>query len=254
MKILVTGHKGFIGSNMVKSLTEHEVSTFDWGEPWPDVKGLDWVMHLGAISSTTEQDVSKIMRQNYEFSVWLFEECKHHGVNMQYSSSASVYGLVSTFREDAPLDPRNYYAKSKAAFEDYANRYTHGNIVQGFRYFNVYGPGEEHKGSQASPFTQFRKQAEETGSIKVFEGSDKYLRDFVPVEKVIEIHKKFLDIPESGIYNIGTGKAISFLDVAKQFSSNIVEVPMPEVLQSNYQEYTCADMSKTNQMLQKYHI
>ena len=257
MKILLTGHKGFIGSRMLKSLQEagHQVSTFEWSPIWPDVRGLDWVIHIGAISSTVEQDVKKIMLQNYEFSVWLFEECKHNKVNLQYSSSASVYGLVSTFREDALLDPRNYYAKSKALFEDYATRYTHGNIVQGFRYFNVYGPeGEEHKGDQASPFYKFKKQAEETGEIRVFEGSDKYLRDFIHVSEVVKMQQKFLDIPESGIYNLGTGKTQSFLDVAKMYSSKIVEVPMPEVLKSNYQEYTCADMTKTHQMLQKSHI
>lgn len=257
MKILVTGHRGFIGSYMLAALKDagHEISTFEWGETWPTVQGLDWVVHIGAISSTTEQDLQKILRQNYEFSIWLFEECKYHKVNLQYSSSASVYGLTSSFREDAPLDPRNYYAKSKFLFEDYATRYTQANIVQGFRYFNVYGPeGEEHKGDQASPFYKFKQQAENNGCVKVFEGSEKYLRDFIQVKDVVKIQQKFLDIPHSGIYNIGSGKAISFMDVAKMYSSKIVEVPMPEVLQSNYQEYTCADMTKTNDMLQKYHI
>ena len=257
MKILLTGYKGFIGSHMLRALegAGHKVSVFEWGEVWPDVSGLDWAVHIGAISSTTEQDLTKIMRQNYEFSVWLFEECKQHKVNLQYASSASVYGLTSSFREDATLDPRTYYAKSKFLFEDYTTRHAHGIIVQGFRYFNVYGPeGEEHKGDQASPFYKFKRQADLEGCVTLFKGSENYCRDFIQVNNVVQIQQKFLDIPVSGIYNIGSGKAISFMDVAKMYSSKIVEVPMPEVLQSNYQEYTCADMTKTNDMLQKYHI
>ena len=167
-------------------------------------------------------------------------------------------GLVSglEFKETSAVDPRTPYAWSKYMFERYMQQHpmTNGKS-QIFRYFNVYGPdGEEHKGSQASPYAQFKRQAELADRVKVFEGSEKYLRDFIHVDKVVEIQKKFLDIPESGIYNIGTGKAISFLDVAKTFSSKIVEIPMPVELQSSYQEFTCADMSKTNQMLQKYHI
>lgn len=246
MKILVTGHKGFIGSHMIKALEGHEVSTFEWGETWPSLQGLDWVIHMGAISSTVEQDLRKILRQNYEFSVWLFEECKHYRVNLQYSSSASVYGLVSSFREDALLDPRNYYAKSKFLFEDYARKYTHGNIVQGFRYFNVYGPeGEAHKGAQASPFYQFKKQAEETGEIKLFEGSSLYSRDFIHVSKIVDYHKQFFNVKESGIWNLGTGVATSFKQVADTFNVKTVEIPMPEILKDNYQKYTCADMYKT---------
>ena len=255
MKILLTGYKGFIGSHMLRALEGHEVTTYEWGEEFPGVFGQDWVIHIGANSSTTEKDVDLVFKQNYDFSVRLFDECKTFGVNLQYASSASVYGLNKEFKETSPVDPRTPYAWSKYLFERYVQAHRGGNIVQGFRYFNVYGPdGEEHKGDQASPFYKFKHQAELADRVKVFEGSNKYLRDFVHVERVIEIHKKFLDIPESGIYNIGTGEAISFLDVAKKFSSKIVEIPMPVVLQSNYQEYTCADMSKTNQMLQKYHI
>jgi ADP-L-glycero-D-manno-heptose 6-epimerase len=252
MKILVTGHKGFIGSNLVNALTDHEVTTFEWGESWPTVKGLDWVMHIGAISSTTEQNRRKILQQNYEFSIWLFEECKHHNINMQYSSSASVYGLGTEFAETSVLDPRTLYAESKMLFEHYANKYTHGNIVQGFRYFNVYGPGEEHKGSQASPFCQFKKQAEQYGEIKVFENSEEYYRDFVPVSEVVNTHLKFLKVKESGIWNVGTGTAQSFLDVAKSFNVPISTIPMPDILKNSYQKYTCADVKKLKETLDKY--
>lgn len=258
MKILVTGYKGFIGGHMYRSLLEqgHEVDGYEYGDVYPTVNKYDWIMHIGAISSTTERDVDKVMTQNYDFTTTLYKEARFFGVNFQFSSSASVYGLVSTFREDSPVDPRTPYAWSKYMVERYVNKLRPTNsVVQCFRYFNVYGPeGEEHKGDQASPFYKFKLQAELADRVKIFEGSDKYLRDFIQVDDVVKIQQKFLDIPESGIYNIGSGKAISFLDVAKKYTSKIVDIPMPEVLKSSYQEYTCADMTKTNQMLRKYHI
>jgi ADP-L-glycero-D-manno-heptose 6-epimerase len=116
----------------------------------------------------------------------------------------------------------------------------------------VYGDGEEHKGTQASPFTQFRLQAERVGEIRVFEDSENYHRDFVPVSTVIDIHKKFLNIPESGIWNIGTGSTKSFLDVAQGFDVPIVKIPMPEKLKASYQAYTCADTAKVHATLAKY--
>ena len=210
-------------------------------------------MHFGAISSTTERDIDKILKQNYDFSIDLFNECKTFGVGFQYSSSASVYGLVSSFKEDAPLDPKNPYAWSKYLFERYVQKHQGGNIVQGFRYFNVYGPGEDHKGSQASPYHQFRVQAETTGRIKIFEDSHRYLRDFVPVSKVLEVHDRMLSEPVSGIFNIGTGRTESFQDVAEEmavkYNASIEYVPMPDILKGNYQEYTCADMTLLNGIL-----
>jgi ADP-L-glycero-D-manno-heptose 6-epimerase len=255
MKILLTGHKGFIGSNMLNALQEVcEVDTYDYDDGQrPGVMGYDWVIHIGGISSTTEKDIDKILRQNYEFSVDLFEECKTFGVNLQYSSSASVYGLNKEFSENSPVDPRTPYAWSKYLFERYVNQHQGGNIVQGFRYFNVYGIGEDHKGNQASPFTQFKKQAMLTGKIKLFENSEKYHRDFIHVNDVVNYHLKFLQCDKSGIFNIGTGKTLSFADVAKSVSetygAGIITIPMPENLKASYQEYTCADMRKTNEAL-----
>ena len=258
MKILVTGHKGFIGKRMYESLLEqnHEVDGYEYGDVYPKIRNYNWIIHIGAISSTVERDVDKVMRQNYDFTTTMYREARHFGVNFQFSSSASVYGLVSTFSEDAPVDPRTPYAWSKYLVERYLTNLRPSNsVAQCFRYFNVYGPdGEEHKGDQASPFYKFKTQAELTGSVKVFEGSDKYLRDFIQVDDVVQLQQKFFDVSDNGVYNIGSGKAISFLDVAKKYSSNIVEVPMPEVLQSSYQQYTCANMSKTNEVLRKSHI
>lgn len=253
MKILLTGYKGFIGSNMLKMLEDnnHTVTGFNWGDPLPSVKGFDWVIHMGAISSTTERDVEKIMLQNYDFSCWLLNQCIEHGVHFQYSSSGSVYGLGTEFKETSPVDPRTPYAWSKYLFERFANR-KEPILIQGFRYFNVYGPGEDDKGDQASPVHKFKKQVEETGVIKVFEGSDKCVRDFIHVEQVCQTHLKFFNVLESGVFNVGIGKPTSFLEIAKSLNAPIEEIPMPEILKSSYQYYTCADMTKTNQALEKY--
>jgi ADP-L-glycero-D-manno-heptose 6-epimerase len=256
MKILLTGHKGFIGSNMLNALKDHEVTTFEWGDALPDVKGHDWVVHMGANSSTTERNIEKIMMQNVDFSIWLLKQCIEHGVDFQYSSSASIYGMRKMdFREDSPVDPRNPYAWTKYLVERHISNLTpktlKGIRVQGFRYFNVYGSNEDHKGDQASPYHKFMKQYRETGKIKLFENSDKYLRDFVPVEQVCQTHIDFFDVRESGVWNIGTGTPKSFLDVALSIAPlDCIEfIPMPAILRDSYQEYTCADMTKTQDSL-----
>lgn len=252
MKILVTGHKGFIGQNMIKALEEHEVTGYEWGETFP---GFDYelVIHLGAISSTTETDVDKIMRQNYDFSVWLLENCNKFGINFQYASSASVYGFNSEFKEDSPVDPKSPYAWSKYMFERYAQSKKWEITVQGFRYFNVYGPHESHKGDQASPYHKFTEQAKNTGLISIFEGSDNFRRDFVPVEYVVDIHKKFFEVKESGIWNVGTGKTKSFLhvaqEIAEKYNADYRFINMPEALIKSYQTYTCSDNTKIKNTL-----
>lgn len=250
MRILLTGYKGFIGSNMLKALEhEHEVDTFEWGEIYPDVRPYDWVIHMGAISSTNEKNVEKVMLQNYEFSVDLYEDCSFYGVNFQFSSSASVYGLGTSFKESSPVDPRSPYAWSKYLFERYVEKNPpERSLVQIFRYFNVYGPGEGHK-DQPSPFHAFKVQAEKYGKIKVFENSQNYRRDFIHVDRVIDYHKRFFDIDESGLWNIGTGTTKSFLDVASSFGVDLEVIPMPTDLVNSYQQYTCADLTKLKNTL-----
>lgn len=252
MKILVTGYKGFIAPHIINALYDHEVDVYEWGELFHGVFGYDWVIHIGAISSTTERNIDKVLLQNYEFSKRIFDECKTFGVNLQFASSASVYGLGKDFSESSPVDPRNAYAWSKYLFERYASLNQGGNIVQIFRYFNVYGPGEDHKGSQASPFNQFERQYRETGKVKVFHNSDQYRRDFIHVDRIAELHRKFLDIPESGLWNFGTGKTLSFLDVAKTFTYNIEYIDMPDNLKCSYQTYTCSDTRKLDLTLSQY--
>lgn len=259
MKILITGHQGFIGQNMTQALQDHDLAFYEWGEAMPRIQGLDWVVHLGAISSTTERNIEKIMTQNYDFSVWLLDQCVAHHVNLQYASSASVYGLNRDFAETAPMDPRNPYAWSKYLFDRHVTTQLrlgkiNTSVVQGFRYFNVHGPHEDHKGSQASPHHQFAKQHADHGRIRVFENSHQYLRDFVPVEQVCQTHRAFFTVTESGIWNVGTGKPMSFLDVASQISSNIEFIPMPAVLKDNYQSYTCANMTNMNIAINKYRL
>lgn len=255
-KILITGHRGFIGNHAVNYFGQnHEVITYEYApEEFPDVGGFDWVMHFGAISSTNERDVEKVLHQNLDFSVRLLAKCQAEGVNLQYSSSASVYGETDHFQESGPVDPRSAYAWSKYLFERHVREYHKSPIqVQGFRYFNVYGSGEDHK-PQPSPHSTFRKQKE----IVVFVGKDGEVaaRDFVPVETVIQVHDRFLDIPESGIWNIGSGQPQTFREVAeliqKETGAKIIEKPLPDDLSRQYQWYTCADLTKLNDTLDKY--
>lgn len=261
MKILITGHNGFIGKNLKKRLEKnHEVDGYEYDSKlkiynMPIVSGYDWVIHLGAISSTAEKDVDKVMLQNYEFSKWIFKECCAHNVNLQYSSSASVYGLSTNFHEDSPKQPMSPYAWSKYLFDRWASNKDKNILVQGFRYFNVYGPDEEHKGDQASPYTKFIKQAKEFGEISLFEGSENFKRDFVCVEDVCDVHEKMLDKHISGIWNVGTGVAVSFQEVAeliaKKYGASIKYIPIPENIKNQYQSFTCANITNLNTVVEK---
>jgi ADP-L-glycero-D-manno-heptose 6-epimerase len=254
MKILITGHEPFIGKNLAPFLDkDNELFGYEWNpESLPDVSGYDWVIHLGAISATTERDVDKVMLQNYEFSKWLFNQCNTNSVNFQYASSASVYGTNTDFNEDAPKQPQSYYATSKYLFDRWVMQQEHKIIVQGFRYFNVYGQFEDHKGDQASPVTKFFNQAK-TGTITLFENSDHYKRDFIYVGDCCNIHRYMLSTTETGIFNIGTGIATSFQTigelVAKRFNANIEYIAMPDTLKGQYQEYTCADIKKLSNIV-----
>jgi ADP-L-glycero-D-manno-heptose 6-epimerase len=134
---------------------------------------------------------------------------------------------------------------SKYLFEQYVKSRPNINvIIQCFRYFNVYGPNEDHKGNQASPYMQFTKQAKENGSIKIFEGSENCLRDFIHVDQVIEKQISYFFTKKSGVFNIGTGTTKSFLDIANeiasQYNAEIISIDFPEPLKKHYQYYTCS--------------
>ena len=142
MNILVTGHEGFIGRNMLSWLNQEDgwhIDGYEWNpKERPDVSNYDWVIHLGAIADMTCTDVDAIMTQNLEFSQWLYNECNYHGVNLQYASSSSVYGDTKDFSEFAPCHPQTPYAWSKYLFDRWVFQQDNHIYVQGFRYFNVY--------------------------------------------------------------------------------------------------------------------
>ena len=260
MSVLVTGAAGFIGSHVVKYFSNPLLcDVIDaYGVYLPDEINFDTnkpdvVYHLGAMSSTTETDTYKIAQNNIAFSCFLLEECVKHRVPFVYASSASVYGTGNHgFKENAPTSPINYYAISKSSFDDIASQKAKDHpeaTIVGLRYFNVYGSGEDHKKDMASPIHKFFVQSKESGTIRIFEGSEKFVRDFIHVSDVAKITKSANNFP-SGIYNVGTGVSRSFLDVATIISSytnaKIVVIPFPDHLIGKYQSITCSENSKIN--------
>ena len=254
MKILATGHKGFIGSHMAQYLQHkgHEVEGFDYVENVvPTVEPYDWVVHCGAISDTTERDVDKVWKHNYEFTMRLLQICDHYGTNIQLASSSAVYGPNKAFNEQDPVYPQTPYAWSKYLIDKFLkdNGIDQFNmLVQSFRYFNVYGPGEGHKGDQMSMVSKFQRQASENGVIKLFKNSENYKRDVVCVYDLVRIHEEMMSVDESGIWNLGTAKATDIESIAKliaeQNDAKIEYIDMPDKLKNQYQEYTCADNAK----------
>lgn len=259
MKILITGPEGFIAQNLITHLMSagHEVEGYSYKEnTLPDPEPYDWVIHLGAISSTTETDVEKVLKQNYEFTMNLIQVCDRFGVNLQLASSASVYGPgLDGFREDSKCLPKSPYAWSKYLIDRFLKEAGIYNkefnmLIQSFRYFNVYGPHEEHKGDQASPVHKFTKQAKENGVIKIFENSSNYERDFICVSDVCKVHEQMLHRDTSGIFNVGTGTTESFFylahSIARNYDAKVSVIPMPDSVKGQYQEYTCADLTNLN--------
>ena len=171
MKILVTGHEGFIGRNMLAWCAAEEgwhVDGYEWHPTErPNISGYDWVIHLGAIADMTCTDVEAIMKQNLEFSQWLFNECNKHGVHLQYASSSSVYGDTKDFSEYGTCQPQTPYAWSKYLFDRWVFQQEQHIMVQGFRYFNVYGKWMHLRGNRANAIVKWRNQARKEGKITV---------------------------------------------------------------------------------------
>ncbi|OUT92796.1 MAG: hypothetical protein CBB96_05630 [Gammaproteobacteria bacterium TMED36] len=255
MNILITGHKGFIGQNMMTFLKSkgHDVTGFEYydnDDHFPNLKGMHTVIHLGAETDTTCSDIKHILERNYDFSKRLYDECQDKHIMLQYASSASVYGHNKNSTEDGAKEPLNYYATSKYLFDRYVESQSPISRVQGFRYFNVYGPHEDHKKDQASPISKFFHEAVWKHEIDIFEGSENFKRDFVFVGDICELHYRMLDVNESGIWNAGTGVATSFEEIAimiaEKYESNVNRIPMPDNLKNQYQEYTKANLNKLN--------
>ena len=215
-----------------------------------------WVVHCGAISSTTFLDRPAIYRKNVLFTEMLAKYCVSLNVGIQFSSSASVYGSHNTtFREEDAPAPGSLYAESKVRAEKVLSAYSKLIPVQIFRYFNVHGYPHEGSKEQPSPFTIFRRQAKERGVIEVFEGSENFKRDFIDVNTLTCTQSKFLDVNNSFTVNMGTGRTMSFLDVAKHVSDQtgceIVTIPFPEKLRNSYQAYTCASTTNLKKELSR---
>ena len=305
MKIVVTGAAGFIGSNLIKGLNARgiddiiAVDDLTEGDKFRNLADLqiadyvdaddfydlfaegaygqvEAVFHEGACSDTMELDGKYMMDNNYTLSCELHQSCQEQGTRLLYASSAATYGGSDTFRESPEFErPLNVYGYSKLLFDQRLRRELGAKFerattqVAGFRYFNVYGPREQHKGRMASvAFHQFN-QFKADGKVKLFGeyggyGPGGQMRDFVFIDDVVAVNLWFLDNPgQSGIFNLGTGRAQPFNDVAiavvntlrqadnvaslsleeAAYGSLIDYISFPPALVGKYQSYTQADLS-----------
>ena len=283
--IVVTGAAGFIGSNLVRGLNaagRTDIIVVDdltdgtkfrnlvdcdfldyldkdeFISSVPDrLTGVEHVFHQGACSDTREWDGRFMLENNYAWSRRLLEACVKTGVALIYASSAAVYGDNRSFIEKPQFEqPVNVYGYSKLLFDRYARRMMQSAASQiaGLRYFNVYGPGEQHKGAMASVIFQLHRQLLESGEVKLFKGSGGYpdgeqRRDFVHIDDVVDVNLWFMNNNRaSGIFNVGTGRSRSFNDIARQLidwhaKGRVQYVDFPEDLLAAYQSFTQADIS-----------
>lgn len=281
--IIVTGGAGFIGSNIIKALNAMGrkdilvVDNLKNGEKFLNLVDLDIadycdkedfiasiiagddfgsihaVFHEGACSATTEWDGKYMMQNNYEYSKELLHYCLDRHIPFFYASSAATYGGRSdNFIEERRFEqPLNVYGYSKFLFDEYVRQILPeaNSPVCGFKYFNVYGPREQHKGSMASVAFHLNTQILNGENPKLFAGSETFLRDFVYVEDVAKVNIWAWQNGISGIYNLGSGNAESFQAVAQAVidfhqKGQIETIPFPDHLKSRYQTFTQADLTK----------
>jgi ADP-L-glycero-D-manno-heptose 6-epimerase len=290
--IVLTGGAGFIGSVMLARLNEAGyddvlvVDNLASSEKWKNLVGkkyseyfhkddflevfeeeldpqeIEAVIHLGACTSTTEYDVDYLMRNNYDYSKLLAEWCFENEIRFIYASSASTYGngelgfndeksYIEKFR---PLNPYGY---SKHLFDLWLVKNNYDRLCAGFKFFNIFGPNEYHKGAMASLVYKAYHQVEETGALKLFRSYNpqykdgEFSRDFLYVKDCVDVLMWALENEDvNGIYNLGSGKARSWNDLAAALftamgkDKNIQYIDMPEEIRGAYQYYTEADMTK----------
>lgn len=294
--ILITGGAGFIGSNLVASLSERGEGMIvcDWlghDDKWRNIakaeiedvvppeeirdylEGLEHpltaVIHLGAISATTETDGDALMANNFRLSKYYWNLCSARRIPLIYASSAATYGDGSLgFRDDASIDalarlqPLNGYGWSKHLFDRWVARQLASEGPRppqwaGLKFFNVYGPNEYHKGGQASVASHLFRQLRAGEPATLFQSHHPdypdggQLRDFVWVGDCVDVMLWLLDNPEvNGLFNLGTGAARSFADLARavfaalEQPENIRYVPTPEAIRDKYQYFTEAEMAR----------
>lgn len=300
MYTIVTGAAGFIGSRIVAGLNRAGVTEIiavddlTQADKFRNIVGcriedyldkdefiarlesgefdgaVEAVLHQGACSDTMETDGRYMMANNYRYSIRLLDWCQGEDVALLYASSAAVYGAGTVFREELRHEsPLNVYGYSKFLFDQHVRKRLPERSAQiaGFRYFNVYGPNEQHKGRMASVAFHAFNQFMSDGCIRLFQGSGGYgagaqQRDFVHVDDAVNLNLWFLEHREvSGIYNCGTGRAQTFNDVAiavangvrvargesplelqELVAGHMIEyVEFPPALVGKYQSYTRAD-------------
>lgn len=282
MKIAITGAAGFIGSVLLGALNNkgyNQILCFDsLGEDdkWKNLLGKNYidiihydklfhylsqdenkfevVIHLGACSSTTEEDMDYLLDNNYRFSQKLYRLCCQKGIRFIWASSASTYGDGTQGFSDDNLDlyPLNKYGFSKHIFDLWQDKETDKPPqCVGFKFFNVYGPNEYHKDGMYSVIYNFYQQAVTTGHIEIYGDNGKQARDFVYVEDVVDVIIFFIEHRGiNGIFNIGSGIASNFNYIADiifevlGMENKIIYSPLPDNLKSTYQFYTKADINK----------